>query len=261
MLMDSLKAMLIKRYVEILNKAEYQDLLRKTGCKESGFSNVHLGSVPENYEIAEHKILIVGRETRGWLKGKQFDGYCAENVENSISCSRDWMKENLTGKLKRGTRGSTFFNFVRKVAKRSGYDGILWANIFAIDYKKSHPKYSDMFEEIKKLSRELLCAQIDILKPDIILFVSGNGGIKARREYFPNLVGSGESIDGIEKSLLERFFFQDGDYQKIACYRAPHPSTRKPHGKRALKKLIELLPVQMPELEKNKNNQNSHEDC
>ena len=238
---NDLQEVLLNKYVEILNKPEHQNLLRAISNKDNKLSNIHLGFVPEHYESAEHKILIVGRETRSWYDSKKFDEYHAENVRQLMSLSKDFIWRNLTGDLKRNTKGATFFNFVRNVAKRSGNEGILWANIFAVDYKTKHPKHSDWFEDIKTLSCKLLRAQIEILKPQIILFVSGDGGVAARRECFPDLSGSGQGINGLNKGKLEKFSFE-GD-KEIICYRAPHPSTRNREGRRALKVLVEeLLP-------------------
>lgn len=195
---NDLQELLLNKYVEILNKPEHQNLLRAISNKDNKLSNIHLGFVPEHYESAEHKILIVGRETRSWYDSKKFDEYHAENVRQLMSLSKDFIWRNLTGDLKRNTKGATFFNFVRNVAKRSGNEGILWANIFAVDYKTKHPKHSDWFEDIKTLSCKLLRAQIEILKPQIILFVSGDGGVAARRECFPDLSGSGQGINGLK---------------------------------------------------------------
>ena len=116
-------------------------------------------------------------------------------------------------------------------------------NIFAVDYSKGHPARAgnERFKQIKCLSRELLHAQIDILKPDIILFVSGGQGVHARREYFPDLTPSGMDTDGIEKRFLERFYFP-APLAHIECYRSSHPSARAKKNQEALKKLVSLLP-------------------
>lgn len=58
--MNDLQELLLNKYVEILNKPEHQNLLRAISNKDNKLSNIHLGFVPEHYESAEHKILIVG---------------------------------------------------------------------------------------------------------------------------------------------------------------------------------------------------------
>ncbi len=230
-----------QRYIEILHKPEHQALLQACTEEESKLSNIHLGFVPEGYTLATpNKILIVGRETRGWFRN-EINTYNPDAVEKLMRNSRN----HFTGKLPPSKRkkGFTFFNFVHKVASRSGNGGLLWANIFAVDYSKGHPARAgnERFKQIKCLSRELLHAQIDILKPDIILFVSGGQGVHARREYFPDLTPSGMDTDGIEKRFLERFYFP-APLAHIECYRSSHPSARAKKNQEALKKLVSLLP-------------------
>lgn len=57
--MNDLQEVLLSKYVEILNKPEHQNLLHAINNKDNKLSNIHLGFVPEHYESAEHKILIV----------------------------------------------------------------------------------------------------------------------------------------------------------------------------------------------------------
>lgn len=235
------------QYATILKKSEYQPLIQaiandhKNG-KGKGFSDILLGFVPENYENAEHKILIVGRETRGWQldKDNAIESYTDDIIQKSMDKSKDWVKHNLTGDSKKGTKGTTFFNFVRKVSNKCGANGILWANTFAVDYKKSIPSQDKLFQDIKNLSKELLQAQIDILKPDYILFIGGTSSVSARREYFPNLKGDSKSFDGIAIRYLERFTF-DGQESPI-CYRTYHPAYRGKNAQKGLEKLIKILP-------------------
>lgn len=243
----NLETQLIEQYSQILKKPEYQSLIQaiandhKNG-KGKGFSDILLGFVPENYENAEHKILIVGRETRGWQldKDNAIESYTDDIIQKSMDKSKDWVKRNLTGDLKKGTKGTTFFNFVRKVSNKCGANGILWANTFAVDYKKSIPSQDKLFQDIKNLSKELLQAQIDILKPDYILFIGGTSSVSARREYFPNLIGDGKSFDGIAIRYLEKFTF-DGQKSPI-CYRTYHPAYRGKNAQKGLEKLIKILP-------------------
>lgn len=225
---------LLTRYTEILAKPEHQNLLNKIQLDKK-FSNVHFSFVPEQYEQATHKILIIGRETRGWKYKLPFQQYDLQTIEQGMLKSQTHFEEHS----QKGTKGRSFFNFVHKVGKKSGVDGVIWANIFALDYARTHPKKSNFFNEIKLLSNELLHATIDVLQPEIILFVTGSAGIRARLEYFPDLKPSGNDTDHIPKHLLERFYF---DNQNIICYRAPHPSARSKERQQALKHLISLLP-------------------
>lgn len=111
-----------QRYIEILNKPEHQALLQACTEEESKLSNIHLGFVPEGYTLATpNKILIVGRETRGWFRN-EINTYNPDAVEKLMRNSRN----HFTGKLPPSKRkkGFTFFNFVHKVASRSGNGGL-----------------------------------------------------------------------------------------------------------------------------------------
>ena len=78
-----------QRYIEILNKPEHQALLQACTEEESKLSNIHLGFVPEGYTLATpNKILIVGRETRGWFRN-EINTYNPDAVEKLMRNSRN----------------------------------------------------------------------------------------------------------------------------------------------------------------------------
>lgn len=91
----TLKDQLAKRYFDILNQDRYQPLIQQIAQDECNTNqkptpkhrlcNIFLGSVPENYENAQHKILIVGRETRGWRGGMTVPHYDMDNVIKSMN--------------------------------------------------------------------------------------------------------------------------------------------------------------------------------
>lgn len=249
---------LAERYLNILTQQEYQPLIQAIADDfdkghGNGLSDILLGFVPEQYENAEHKILIVGRETAGWRVNKDTNfaitQYDAQIIEKSMDKSKQWVFDNLEGSHSKDVKGRSFFNFVRSVGKKCGNDGILWANTFAVDYKKSTPNtkklpknYKKLFKIIKKLSKELLQAQIDILQPDYILFVGGQASLSARSAYFPTLTGDGKRLkDDLPINYLEKFMFDRQD--KPICYRTGyHPAYYERNAQRALKVLVEQLP-------------------
>lgn len=251
----TLNEQLTQRYVKILKNPEYQPLIAQIGDdhklgKGNGFSEILLGFVPENYENTKHKILIVGRETAGWQLDEKnpIKVYDIQTIIKSMIKSKNWVTSNLMGKFSKDAKGKTFFNFVRKVRDKCGDDGILWANTFAVDYKKSTPNtkklpknHKKLFGIIKKLSKKLLYAQIDILKPDFILFVGGQASVSARRAYFPTLKGDGKSLtNNLPIKYLEKFMFEGQD--KPICYRTYHPSYFEKNAQNGLATLIEILP-------------------
>lgn len=251
---------LAERYLKILTQQEYQPLIQAIADDfdkghGNGLSDILLGFVPEQYENAEHKILIVGRETAGWRVNKDTNfaitQYDAQIIEKSMGKSKKWVFDNLEGSHSKDVQGRSFFNFVRSVGKKCGKHGILWANTFAVDYQKSLPTKKKNPENVKKLlpiikqvSQALLQAQMDILQPDYILFVGGKSSLSARNAYFPTLKGDGKPLrPDLPIKYLEKFMF-DGQ-EKPICYRTGyHPSYFRRDAQRAFKVLVEILPSQ-----------------
>lgn len=253
----TLNKQLTQKYLDILKNPEYKPLIQAIADDQAksmhrnnvGLSNILLGFVPESYEQAEHKILIVGRETRGWLSGKIFNYDNEQEIISSTASSQRHFNHMLSTKRSK----FSFFGFVKNIAKKTGEKGLLWTNIFAVDYKETNPRNNPLFKTIKQLSAELLNAQIDILKPDFVLFSNGNGeSVRiARNEYFANLHWTGKGFGELDKRYLEQCFLcsDDSEYQPI-CYRTYHPAFRKNkrnmksyyNAQKGLATLIEILP-------------------
>lgn len=234
-----LQEKLFERYMSIAE--EHQEFLKKS-LSYNDLAKLLLGSVPDEYEQAPNKILIVGRETKGWLKSWNDFQYDKNGIKRSMDKSKDFVRDQLKEK-KKDTRGKSFFNFVRDVAKKSGDNGVLWANIYASDYKGghiNHIKDKDMIKEIETISKKIIVAQIEVLNPDIIIFATGNQGIAARRRYFPNSeLRERTAIEGYPSKDLWAFKLPDYDAQ---CYRIHHPSSFSNEKRQARQKLIEILP-------------------
>ena len=232
---------LFERYMCI--SEEHKNFLKRS-LSDKGLAKLLLGSASDQYERAPNKILIVGRETKGWLNSKCWDNfqYNEDGIKRSMNKNQDFLKKQLKDE-KKYTRGKSFFNFVRDVAQKSGSDGILWANIYASDYKGkhiNHLKDKSMIREIEIISKKILIAQIEVLKPDVIIFATGNQGIGARRRYFPNSkLRECTAIEGYPSKDLWAFKLPEYEAQ---CYRIHHPSSFHSEKKHAREKLINLLP-------------------
>ena len=236
-----LQEKLFERYMCI--SEEHKDFLKKS-LSYKYLARFLLGSVSDQYEQAPNKILIVGRETKGWLNSKRWDDfqYNEDGIKRSMDKSKDFLTKQLKDERK-NTRGKSFFNFVRNVAHKSGSDGILWANIYASDYKGghiNHLKDKNMIREIEVISKKILIAQIEVLKPDFIIFATGNQGVSARRRYFPNEeLREKTTFEGYPINDLWAFKLPNYDAQ---CYRIHHPSATSNEKEQVRQKLIELLP-------------------
>lgn len=239
-----IEMLLVKRYQDIFK--ENQEIIDAL-LSNSNLSKIHLGFVPDDFKKKKHRILIVGRETRGWDL-KYLEKYDQNSVYQLMDLSKSWVIRNLERSDSVNKKGKCFFNFFRKVSQENPNASILWANIFCVSYKKSNPSKIDtksVFANIKKISESLLKAQIEILQPNIIIFASGldTQAILARRDYFKNdLKPSGKSVvPGLDKKYLEQFYFSGNYDEDILCYRTVHPSSRTKNSVIALKELRKIL--------------------
>ena len=83
-------------------------------------------------------------------------------------------------------------------------------------------KNKNLINSVVKISEELLKAQIEILKPDYIIFTTGSEGIQARRQYFPNdKLTDKKSVESFEVEDLWSFKLPDND---AISYNLHHPS-------------------------------------
>lgn len=227
-----------ERYQQILNSSDFPLACLARPSERpggpSGLSGLFLASVSDDYADAANKVMIVGLETRGWeplkLKDVKPAAYQSfQSISHYVDVSMARHKEFFAGELDRPSkgRGNSFHNFVRQIASTEGVDrrGLIYSNLFCFAWgkKKGSPTHSgSLFKMIKTLSGKLLRAQIEVLKPDCIVFTGFSGGTH-RRDFFDkeetDLRPGSKDVD--ERHLLE--FTLQGT---IRCFRVDHPSSR-----------------------------------
>ncbi len=236
-------------YADILQGLDlaFLDVQHPDSKGAGGLSGLFLPTISPDYHQARNRIMIVGRETRGWAikmpKDVPFD--LESYIESATSMHRNFFQKQLE---KKNSKGRAFHNLTRSIAKKCGKSGLIYSNLFCFSWKKSTPKKHPDFETIKHYSKRLLDAQIEILKPQVIVFCNGSSSAGARREFFPvdgsapvcsNFREHGDSSDPIPNRQLWEFTLHDD----IRCFRVQHPSSRSQETIKAHKFLIEhLLP-------------------
>ncbi|QPF39163.1 hypothetical protein H0S58_06740 [Acinetobacter sp. TTH0-4] len=231
-----------QKYFNILSELDESFLNEKHlySKKVEGLSGLFLASEPENYWTAKNKIMIIGAETRDWnintLQEYSLDHYLLTSIEKNKVFLKKMINEPRTKKI-------SFHDFTRAVADKSGYEGLIYCNLFSFSWKEKSPIGSKYFKEIHDVSKKLLSAQLNYFQPDIVILATGLSSLKFRREIF-SLDKCKDSIDyeneAISKNQLWQFNFDD----KYTCYRIQHPSTRtgRKEAQNARNKLLELLP-------------------
>lgn len=227
---------LLNKYISILSKINISSF----NLNEDKYSGVFLPVPFDEYWDSKIKIMLVGRETAGWNTG---------NHKNSIKRVADFAKNdkvselvfeaterykkhlliNVNGGVITKSK-SRFKQYFFRLAKELDVNpkSIVYSNLFAWDYNKKTPlkRPKNEVEEIISISKELLAAQIEYLKPDVIIFSAGV-----------------VRIDPVIKQLFnEKFDFYrttqpviSGKYWEFeaadaTCFRIAHP--RATHGHR-----------------------------
>lgn len=147
---------------------------------DKGISAPLLMNVPDEYCIMKRKVLFIGQETHSWM-GKMADKH---EVTYLQACYKGF---DLGKKVIFGTKyyprqlNSQFWNFIRNLfinVNSSSTDnvnkqtsGFLWTNISKFDYNGSTP--TKIQKEKNGSGFALLKKEIEIVKPDIIVFLIG----------------------------------------------------------------------------------------
>lgn len=159
----------------------YQPYLK--GLKEATKKNAHDFSYPllmkafPEYLKANKKILFVGKETYGW---------CGETMKNSRNLTVDYLTDFyeqfafaygkmdiMDGKSYSG-KGSPFWRFVwefHQAVNKTEDNGFLWTNFSKCDCGGTTP--NKKLQTVNYKGFELILEEIKIIKPDIVLFLTG----------------------------------------------------------------------------------------
>ncbi len=168
-------------------------------------------SPSEGYITSKKKIFIVGQQTNGWCC--DFD-----NVQNQMRCYEEF---NLGKNYYR----TPFWNVFRKIEKAilgEEYCSV-WSNFNRYDFEGKRPD-GEMEREISKLDY-LLKKEIEILQPDICLFLVGHSFDERIKNLFPGIMF--ESLRGWEERQLARLKHVN---LPVYTYRTYHPNYLRRSG-------------------------------
>lgn len=177
-------------------------------------SGLFLPSVPSGYRASNKRLLLIGKETRSWIGGKK-SVLASEEMSSYLHSSQDahwkyWANPKAAGK-------SPFLGFLTRckeaMVAAQGEPAVIWANLFCISHKNRSPRSSAAFEQVAALSQTMLSAQIELLQPTHILFVTGPSYDRYIKQFF-----SVADSNVIRPRQLWQF-----SADQIPAFRTPHP--------------------------------------
>ncbi len=186
----------------------WADRLERDNPLASDLSPPFLLSVTDRYVAAQRRILVVGQETKGWgwprdedtRSNSDANGLPAEGLAS-------WADFVLTDQGVEGLcrlyelfdfakgypgRSSPFWNTFRAVSAWPNASA-MWTNLYRADYRGGSTRKAP--PEVRRFlldhDRELLKAELSLLKPDVCLFFTGPYYDDALVERFPGTQFSG----------------------------------------------------------------------
>ena len=200
------------RYEEIINLG----MMREWQEQNPKLSGVFLPSISQAYLDSSLRLMIVGRETKGWGRGISHASQFNTSKEYI-----EYMIRRHASQFERPAKKSKFFQFYHEASsylhgKGSGVHApIIWGNLFCVSHNESSPQKLDgkLLRDIIYTSQKLLQSQIEILQPQIVLFTTGPDYDRYIKEYFEI-----KKSHVIERKRLWRF-----ETPRFIAYRTNHP--------------------------------------
>ncbi len=146
-------------------------VLEKDGEDTEQATNPLLLKIDDDYANADTKIMFFGQETNGWL-GEQNDGVFLGEIEPVLDLYEEFY---LNGGCY--SYGGQFWNGINRLKslinekfpnKKFGY---VWNNVVKIG--KCDKGFPHKINHITNEHFNVILQEIDILKPDILIFLSG----------------------------------------------------------------------------------------
>lgn len=229
----------MNKKLEELYKSKWNDLLENV----SGTKAAHplLIKVKDEYKDADIKVMIVGQETDGWHglfeENKKDVNALMDDYYNyfyNIVISGTSLAKRLKNKSKRPFWNRKNFKYFEEELPKI-YNGkkvaFVWNNISKIG-KCTRGKPTEKIQKLeKKYFDQVFEKELEILEPNIVIFVTGNRPISI----------SHEQLKPIKLKQVSEVNFT-GQFSNIIAFRTYHPNARIEGGKKHLKKdIIELI--------------------
>ncbi len=160
-------------YLEkVLSNKEISNYILNDTISSPLFINLDLSS--NNYIESDVKILYVGKENNGWFGFNERNVY---GMNNDIFEKEKYLNSllDLYGRFELGKKyQKPFFLFkdilAEKIEERNYKVGVLWSNLLRFDCQNKWELKKKVFEID---GNEILKKEIEILKPNLIVFVTG----------------------------------------------------------------------------------------
>jgi hypothetical protein len=199
---DSLNQTLRQIYVKA------QQALSNEYERVEDLSGLHCIKIQKRFGEAIPRLMIVGQQTRGWYNER------AGNVDALMDGYEEF-------DLGRGYYNSPFWVFSRWLSAGLNVEGdewdFIWSNLYKVDQGQGALSDIELVSKLRSIA--LLPQELKIIKPSIVIFLTGPHYDQVLRDTFPDL--EFEEIGNWERAEL--CLIQSDELPK-KCLRAYHPN-------------------------------------
>ncbi|TGU70715.1 hypothetical protein E4633_17100 [Geomonas terrae] len=197
-------------------------------------SSPFLVSVPDTYLAADLKIMYVGKETNGWGGRNTFNDFIADlhGVEKMLQR----YDHEITQEPRWNNRFFVEYKKIRKELCGNVRGSLLCNNLMKMDFKQDGKAYSrnskDHSQHLLNFSKKLFVNELELLKPDFIIFATSHTYDSVLKKFIPNC----DTIKVIEKKALWKFRSSGA-----VCYRTWHPQTIKYNSEKTISEYYQFI--------------------
>ncbi|MGF7141473.1 hypothetical protein [Roseimarinus sediminis] len=181
--------------------------------KNKKATNPFLLTVPTDYESFQNKIMVFGQETNGWCGECGDGGAFSNNIDKSLGIYNSFYLDGGIRKYK-GPFWNEFKRIKREIEKRKN-SVFVYNNINKIG--KLGRGNLDKINEIQFRKFNIINDEINLLKPDIIIFLTG-----PNYDFFIK-----KNIGAFEQTTISDSIFRivfTSKHQNIKCFKTYHPN-------------------------------------
>ena len=235
----------MNKKLKLLYESYWNDLL--TNSKDTKAAHPLLIMVDNDYKEADIKVMIVGQETDKWhglLEEKQqsvdflMDDYY--HYLYNINSEKNNLSTRLTKKRKRTFWNRNNFKFYTDELNKifpTKKVSFVWNNVSKIGKCACGKATTTIADFEEKNFEGVFQQEVEILQPDIIIFVSGDRKIPIK--HYP--------IKKIKYEQVSEVKFEE--YPNIIAFRTYHPNAKIAGGKKHLKnQIIQLTKTKFPDV-------------
>jgi hypothetical protein len=147
------------------------------------------------YENSRPRIVIVGQENNGWMDDiADYLGWVgSKSIEDALAVYRGFD----IATYRYGTFSRYFSLFRDRLlgeTPEGGRRSILWTNLFKLNHKGKQSIYSPLLEPMLKLQEEVFAQEMNALKPDAVVFLTGPRYDHIIERFYPKVLF--RAVDG-----------------------------------------------------------------